>query len=167
VLHRVDDQELAEINAIGHRAAVIRRVVTPGRDLAARTPLIQSLPGATSETQLYAEDIDDELQQVAAEFTAIQERSAGLLVLHASLASKRVAIVSRRLADVATIFLPISFLAGFWGQNFDVLTGSIGKGMVGVPGPRRGTERGLRCGDRLHAQPPQLEVMRKTSPTRR
>ena len=37
-------------------------------------------------------------------------------------------LVSRRLADVATIFLPISFLAGFWGQNFDVLTGRIEKG---------------------------------------
>ncbi len=33
------------------------------------------------------------------------------------------------------------------------------KGMAGVPGPRRGTERGLRFGDRLHAQPSQLEVM--------
>ena len=29
---------------------------------------------------------------------------------------------------MATIFLPISFLAGFWGQNFGVLTGSIEKG---------------------------------------
>jgi magnesium transporter len=37
-------------------------------------------------------------------------------------------VVSRRLAAVATIFLPISFLAGFWGQNFDVLTGSIERG---------------------------------------
>jgi magnesium transporter len=36
--------------------------------------------------------------------------------------------VSRRLAAVATIFLPISFLVGFWGQNFNVLTGSIEKG---------------------------------------
>jgi magnesium transporter len=36
--------------------------------------------------------------------------------------------VSRRLAAVATIFLPISFLAGFWGENFNVLTGSIEKG---------------------------------------
>ena len=128
VLHEADDQELAEITAMRRRAAVTRRILTPGRDLAARTPLIQSLPGATSETQLYAEDINDELQQVVADFTAIEERSAALLVLHASLASKHLAVVSRRLADVATIFLPISFLAGFWGQNFDVLTGSIGKG---------------------------------------
>jgi magnesium transporter len=37
-------------------------------------------------------------------------------------------VVSRRLAAVATIFLPISFLAGFWGQNFTVLTGTIEKG---------------------------------------
>jgi magnesium transporter len=48
--------------------------------------------------------------------------------VHASLASKHLAVVSRRLAAVATIFLPISFLAGFWGQNFNVLTGSIEKG---------------------------------------
>jgi magnesium transporter len=125
VLHEANDQELAEITAIRHRAAVTRRILTPGRDLAARTPLIQSLPGATSETQLYAEDINDELQQVVADLTAIEERCAGLLALHASLASKHLAVVSRRLAAVATIFLPISFLAGFFGQNFNVLVTSI------------------------------------------
>jgi Mg2+ and Co2+ transporter CorA len=118
---------MLEITAIRRQAAVTRRILIPGRDLAARTPLIHSLPGATSDTQLYAEDINDELQQVVADFTAIEERCAALLVLHASLASKHVAVVSRRLADVATIFLPISFLAGFWGQNFDVLTGSVEK----------------------------------------
>ena len=160
VMREADDQELAEITAIRRRAAVTRRILTPGRDVAARTPLIQSLPGATSETQLYAEDINHELQQVVADSTAIEERCAALLVLHAALASKHLAGVSRRLADVATIFLPISFLAGFWGQNFNVLTGRIEKGWPGVPGPRRGTERGLRCGDRLHAQPLQPEVMR-------
>jgi magnesium transporter len=128
VLHEADDQELAEITAIRRRAAVNRRILTPGRDLAARTPLIQSLPGATSETQLYAEDINDQLQQVVADLTAIEERCNTLLGLHAALASKHVAVVSRRLAAVATIFLPISFLVGFWGQNFDVLTGDIEKG---------------------------------------
>jgi magnesium transporter len=103
-------------------------MVTPGRDLAARMPLILSLPGTTSETQLYAEDISDQLQQVVAGLASIEERCVALLALHASLASKHLAVVSRRLAAVATIFLPISFLAGFFGQNFEVLTGSIETG---------------------------------------
>jgi len=97
VLHEADDPELAEITAIRRRAAVTRRILTPGRDLAARTLLC-------------TEDINDQLQQVVVGFTAIEERCAALLVLHASLASKHTAVVSRRLADVATIFLPISFL---------------------------------------------------------
>src|SRR5262249_25725341 len=109
VLHKADDEELAEITAIRHRAAVIRRIVTPGRNLAARTPLIVSLPGTTSETQLYAEDISDELQQVVASLAAIGERCVTLLALHASLASKHLAVVNRRLAAVATLFLPLSF----------------------------------------------------------
>ena len=125
VLREADDQELAEITTIRHRAAVIRRTVTPGRDLAARMPLILSLPGTTSETEPYAEDISDQLQQVVAGLAAIEERCAALLALHASLASKHLAVVSRRLAAVATIFLPISFLAGFFGQNFSALVGSI------------------------------------------
>jgi magnesium transporter len=128
VLREADDEELAVITAIRHRAAVIRRTVTPGRDLAVRMPLILSLPGTTSETRLYAEDISDELQQVVASLAAIEERCIALLALHASLASKHLAVVSRRLATVATIFLPISFLAGFWGQNFNALTGTIEKG---------------------------------------
>jgi magnesium transporter len=125
VLREADDEELAEITVIRRRAAVVRRVVTPGRDLAARMPLILSLPGTTDDTQLYAEDINDELQQVVAGLAAIEERCVALLALHASLASKHVAVVSRRLAAVATIFLPISFLAGFFGQNFSALIGSI------------------------------------------
>lgn len=128
VLREADDEELAEITAIRHQAAVIRRTLIPGRDLSARMPLLQSLPGATSETQLYAEDINDQLQQAVADFSGIEERCSGLLGLHASLASKHLAVVSRRLAAVATIFLPISFLVGFWGQNFSVLVGSIEKG---------------------------------------
>jgi magnesium transporter len=107
---------------------VSRRILTPGRDLADRAPLIQSLPGANSETLVYAEDINDQLQQLVTDFAAIDDRCTALLGLHSSVASKHLAVVSRRLAAVATIFLPISFLAGFWGQNFDVLTGSIERG---------------------------------------
>jgi magnesium transporter len=128
VVHEANEGELGEISAIHRRAAEIRRTLTPGRDLAARAPLIQSLPGASSETPLYAEDISEQLAQVVTDFTAIEERCVALLGLHSALVSKHLASVSRRLAAVATIFLPISFLAGFWGQNFNVLTSRIETG---------------------------------------
>ena len=50
-------------------------------------------------------------------FTAIEERCVALLGLHAALASKHLATVSRRLAAVASIFLPFSFLVGFWDRT--------------------------------------------------
>jgi len=69
-----------------------------------------------------------EIQHIVADLTAIEERCISLLGLHASIAGNHLAVVSRRLAAVATIFLPISFLAGFWGQNFNVLTSTIETG---------------------------------------
>jgi magnesium transporter len=128
VLRQADDQDLAEITAIRHQAAEIRQTLHSGRDLTARMPLILSLPGATSDTQLYALDIHDELQDIEADLTAIEERCITLLGLQASLTGNHLASVSRRLAAVATIFLPIAFLAGFWGENFNVLTGDVEKG---------------------------------------
>ena len=128
VLREADDQDLADITAIRHQAAVIRQTLRPGREAVARMSLIIALPGATSDSQLYVEDINDEVQRIVADLTAIEERCLNLMGLHASLAGNHLAVVSRRLAAVATIFLPISFLAGFWGENFNVLTGDVEKG---------------------------------------
>ena len=77
---------------------------------------------------MYADDITDELQQVVADFTAIEERCVVLLGMHAALVNKHLAVVSRTARNGRHHFLPISFLAGFWGQNFDVLTGTIEQG---------------------------------------
>ncbi|WP_042389604.1 magnesium transporter CorA family protein [Streptacidiphilus melanogenes] len=128
MLREADDDDLTELTAIRHQAASMRHILRPGRELAARMPLVMSLPGATPDTQLYVEDFSDELQRVVADLTAIEERCITLLGLQASLAGNHLAVVSRRLAAVATIFLPISFLAGFWGENFNVLTGTFEKG---------------------------------------
>ena len=128
VLREADDDDLTEITAIRHQAATMRQTLTPGRDLTSRMPLVLSLPGATPDTRMYVEDLSDELQRFVADLTAIEERCITLLGLQASLSGNHLAVVSRRLAAVATIFLPISFLTGFWGENFNVLTGTIEQG---------------------------------------
>jgi magnesium transporter len=128
VLRKADDDDLAELTAVRHQAAAMRQTLTPGRDLTSRMPLVLSLPGTTHETQMYIEDLGDEVRRFVVDLTAIEERCITLLGLQASLTGNRVAVASRRLAAVATIFLPISFLAGFWGENFNVLTGTVEQG---------------------------------------
>jgi magnesium transporter len=45
--------------------------------------------------------------------------------VHLSTVSNRLNDVMRRLAAVATVFLPITFLSGFFGQNFAYMTGHV------------------------------------------
>ena len=124
------DAHLVEIAAIRRRADWLRRTLTPGRDTAARTTIVMSLPGASDESLLYANDVLDELRLIVADLAAVSDRCLGLLGLHASLASNRQNAASRQLAAVATVFLPITFVVGFFGMNFDVLVGDLEEGWL-------------------------------------
>lgn len=65
-----------------------------------------------------------------ADLAAISERCLGLLGLHTSLSSNSQGVASRQLAAIATIFLPITFIVGFFGMNFSVLVNDV---IVGWP----------------------------------
>ena len=137
---------------------LLRRTLTPGRDTAARTTIVMSLPGASDESLLYANDVLDELRLIVADLAAVSDRCLGLLGLHASLASNRQNAASRQLAAVATVFLPITFVVGFFGMNFDVLVGDLEEGWLGLPPARRAAERDVRARHPVVAPPPRVAV---------
>jgi magnesium transporter len=124
------DDHLVEIARIRRSADTLRRTLTPGRDVAARMTVVMSLPGASDDTLLYANDVLDELRLIVADLAAVSDRCLGLLGLHASFASNRQNAASRQLAAVATVFLPITFVVGFFGMNFDVLTDDVEQGWL-------------------------------------
>jgi magnesium transporter len=129
----VDDprpEHLAEVTTIRQHADELRRALAPGRDLAARTLSTSVLPGLADDAELYAHDIADELRLIVGDLVAVSEQCVAALGLHASLASNRQAATSRQLAGVATVFLPISFVVGFFGMNFDVLVNDFEQGWV-------------------------------------
>jgi magnesium transporter len=130
VLSDPDDRHLIEIAEINQQVAMLRRAMTPGRDLAARTNTLIAVPGFGESSQPYIEDLYDELQRIVSELEELEQRGFALLGLHVALASNRQSITSRQLAVVATIFLPITFLASYFGQNFAVLTETV---QVGWP----------------------------------
>jgi len=104
----------------------LRRVVTPQRDLAARTiDEITQLPGLSVDTRDYFRDIYDHLIRVSDLIDSYRDLLTGTMDVYLSTVSNRLNGVMKQLTVIATIFLPLSFVVGFFGQNFGWLTGHI------------------------------------------
>jgi magnesium transporter len=56
---------------------------------------------------------------------AYRDLLSGTTDLYLSTVANRQGEVNRQLTIIATIFLPLTFFTGFFGQNFSLLTGSF------------------------------------------
>jgi magnesium transporter len=116
----VDGDIRTRIFALRKRLVAIRRVVGPQRDMfAAAGGTIDRLPGLdVDQAHDYFRDIHDHLLNIADIIDANREHLVGALDLHASAVNQRVNQVTKQLTLIATIFLPLTFVTGFFGQNF-------------------------------------------------
>ena len=134
-LDRLEDQALDDpqpqmrqrLLGIKHSLLMLRQVIEPQRDvLASQRDVIESLPGFTDDdAHDYLRDIHDHLARTSQEVEAARELVANALDLYLSTVSNRLNEVMKRLTVVATIFLPLTFLTGFFGMNFGWLVGNI------------------------------------------
>ncbi len=115
-----DAEIRARIFALRKRLVALRRVVGPQRDMfTAAGGVIDRLPGLDiDEAHDFFRDIHDHLLQIADQIDTSRELLAGALDLHASAVNQRVNQVTKQLTLISTIFLPLTFVTGFFGQNF-------------------------------------------------
>ena len=113
--------------AIKHGLLVLRQIVEPQRDLlASRRETIEGLPGFVEDgAHDYLRDVHDHLARTSQEIESVRELVANALDLYLSTVSNQLNEVMKRLTVVATIFLPLTFLTGFFGMNFSWLVGHI------------------------------------------
>jgi magnesium transporter len=113
------DEQLQSVFVLKRRLVALRRVVTPQRDLAARTiDEIDDLPGLTGGTRDYFRDVYDHLIRVSDLVDSYRDLLTGAMDVYLSTVSNRLNVVMKQLTLVATVFLPITALTGFFGQNF-------------------------------------------------
>ncbi len=72
-------------------------------------------------TRLYVRDCYDHLVQVMDLLEMDRERSSGLIDVYMSSISNRMNEVMKVLTIITTIFIPLSFIAGVYGMNFDYM----------------------------------------------
>ena len=72
----------------------------------------------TDEGSAYFRNLYDHLIRISDMVDGYRDLVGGAMDTHLSMVSNRLNVVMKQLAIIATIFLPLGFLTGFFGQNF-------------------------------------------------
>jgi magnesium transporter len=102
----------------------LRHAVAPVRDIL--SPLLRGeLAPLDPAVATYFRDVQDHALRVADQIDSIRELLNSTLDIHLSSEAHRQGEVSKQLTVIATIFLPLSFITGFFGQNFGWMVSHI------------------------------------------
>ena len=109
---------LAMLYALKREMAMMRRYVQPLRDvlgvlLREETPLVHP------PMQPFLRDLADHVNQIIETIDSYRELVPGLLDVYLSTTSNRMNSVMKTLTIVSAIFIPLTFIAGIYGMNFD------------------------------------------------
>jgi len=125
-MHASDDQ-LQEIFRMKRLLVGMRKAVTPQRDaFAGLAGRLAELPGFDREDEHYFRDIYDHLIRISDLIDSYRDLLTSAMDVYLSIVSNRLNAVMKQLTVIATVFLPLTFITGFFGQNFGWLTGHVG-----------------------------------------
>ena len=119
ILQCPTEDQLGQLFDMKRSLIALRKVVTPQRDMfASMLGSGDTIPGMTPDAERYFRDLYDHLIRISDLVDSYRDLMSGALDTHLSTVSNRLNVVMKQLTIIATIFLPLSFLTGFFGQNF-------------------------------------------------
>jgi len=112
-----DRETLQAIYALKRSLVALRRSVWPLRDVVAELERGDS-PLIRESTLVYLRDVYDHTIEVAETVETYRDTMSGLLDVYLSSQSSRMNEIMKVLTIIATIFIPLTFIAGLYGMNF-------------------------------------------------
>ncbi len=118
VIFKPTRQTLQQIYQIRRELLQLRRAIWPQRDAISilirdRSELI------TEEVRIYLRDCYDHAVQVMDMVETYRELSSGLMDVYLSAVSNKMNEIMKLLTVVSSIFIPLTFVAGIYGMNFN------------------------------------------------
>ncbi|MGD8276763.1 MAG: magnesium/cobalt transporter CorA [Gemmatimonadota bacterium] len=113
-------ETVRDIHHLKNELLVMRRAVWPLRDLF-NTLIRDDSPLFSDVTRVYLRDAYDHAVQVIDNTETMRDLTAGLLDMYLSSVSNRMNETMKVLTIIATIFIPLTFLAGVYGMNFEYM----------------------------------------------
>jgi magnesium transporter len=121
------DEQLQEIFQMKRQLVEMRKILTPQRDaFASLMGSIAELPGLAERDEHYFRDVYDHLIRISDLIDSYRDLLTGAMDVYLSTVSNRLNAVMKQLTIIATVFLPLTFITGFFGQNFDWMVTKTG-----------------------------------------
>jgi magnesium transporter len=120
IISNPDPSMLGELQQLKRISAAMRKSIWPMREM------IHAVRGndcsiMTPDTEKYFMDVDGHMLMIFDNAESTREMISGLLEIYLSSVSNRMNEVMKVLTLIATIFIPLTFVAGIYGMNFEYM----------------------------------------------
>jgi magnesium transporter len=122
---------LQRILAARRQHALLRKRVSPQREVFAALAR-PGQPLVRDQTAVYFRDVVDHAVRLMEEVDMGRDLLASAMDAHLSQTNNRLSLVTTRLTVVASIFLPLNFVAGFFGMNLEIFPPAVSVAIVVV-----------------------------------
>lgn len=120
ILNGACDESLGKLQDLRRKLLSVRRAIWPQRD-AINTLIRDETPMISDAVCVYLRDCNDHCVQLIDVIETYREMSASLTELYISSLANRQNEVMKVLTVMASVFIPLTFLVGIYGMNFDYM----------------------------------------------
>lgn len=118
VLTSPDQQTVARVYEVKRQLLVLRRTISPHRE-AVNSLIRDTGDFVTEETSLFLRDTYDHTVRISEMVDSQRDLCSDLMTTYLSVVSNRMNEVMKVLSIIGTVFIPLGFIAGLYGMNFD------------------------------------------------
>ncbi len=109
---------LQEIHHYKQELMILRRAIWPMQMAISEFRQLES-PLLTEGTTIFLRDLQDHISHAVESLEMMRDSSANLLDLYLSLSSQKMNETMKVLTIMASLFIPLTFIAGIYGMNFE------------------------------------------------
>jgi magnesium transporter len=118
ILNSPSTEMLHLLHGLKRDIILLKKNIMPLRDMISRMEKGES-PLMTDSTMLYFRDIHDHTIQIIDTLESFRDILTGMLDIYLSSVSNKLNEVMKVLTIISTVFIPLTFIAGIYGMNFE------------------------------------------------
>ncbi|HEY4222788.1 MAG TPA: magnesium/cobalt transporter CorA, partial [Myxococcota bacterium] len=108
-----------DLHMLKRETLFLRRAIVPARELLATLGKLDDADFIRPETRVFLRDVYDHLAQVAETLEIQRGILASMTDVYQAVIGNRLNQIMKVMTIVSTIFIPLSFIAGVYGMNFE------------------------------------------------